>query len=214
MQAAFSPLQYVPLLWPSKSRVSTLCPITTLRASHTYPCLLSCPVPLPQFLVPICSLLCQIRILLHFGLVQPVDYGILPLLNIYPLDLLVVLESDLAGCHTAIFFQVRPGRVDYRDVVFFVACTSSVSSSLLSRAHSGISLTLDGIGFCQLGAVFQELLRNRLPRFTLAHSKVDVRTRQVVYVKLKLVRSRSPSRGILLIRTLSLHKHIAHEYMT
>ena len=33
-----------------------------------------------------------------------------------------VVEADLADCHAAVFFQVRPGGVDDCNIVSFVAC--------------------------------------------------------------------------------------------
>lgn len=95
-------------------------------ASVTYPGLLSSTVFLSQLLVAVLLLLAEVRILLHLGLVQPVDNRVLPLGDMNLLDLmtissqhggqgslcrrraclLVVLESNLANCHTTILLQI------------------------------------------------------------------------------------------------------------
>jgi hypothetical protein len=69
----------------------------------------------------ILSFLFEIRVLLYFGLVQAVDDGVLALWHQYPLDLLLILKANLAYGHAAILLEVRPRRVDDRDVIFLVA---------------------------------------------------------------------------------------------
>ena len=65
--------------------------------------------------------LLEVGLLLYLGLVEAVDDGVLALGHEDTLDLLVVLEADLADVHAAILLEVRPRRVDDGDVVLFVA---------------------------------------------------------------------------------------------
>jgi hypothetical protein len=54
---------------------------------RTYFGLKSTLVPFPQLSPPSFSLLSEVREFLNFGLVKPVDDGVLALLNMYALDL-------------------------------------------------------------------------------------------------------------------------------
>lgn len=74
----------------------------------THPGLVYHSVLLPEILFPVFSLLRQVGILLDLGLVEPVDNGVFPLLNIHPLDLFLILEADLASRHATVLLQVRP----------------------------------------------------------------------------------------------------------
>lgn len=86
-----------------------------------YLLLLCNPLNLPQLPLTILLLLSQIRVFLNLGLIQAIHNRILARAHVNPLYLLVVLEAHLAGCHGSILLQVRPRRVDNRDVVLLVA---------------------------------------------------------------------------------------------
>lgn len=91
----------------------------------TCPFLLCCAVLLPKLTPPVLPLLAQVRVLLDLGLVETVDDGVLALNHVNALDLLVILEADLAHCHAAVLFQVGPWRVDDSNVVLLVACATA-----------------------------------------------------------------------------------------
>ena len=118
-------------------------------------------VLLSQLFGSVFLLLSEVRELFDLCLVQAVDDWVLAFWHVDALDLLLVLEADLTGGHTAILLQVRPWGVDDCDVVLLVTCIA-VSVSILCRVQSFV-LTLDRVCFCQLSAVFQERLGNVLP---------------------------------------------------
>lgn len=97
-------------------------------------------LPLAQLALAVVLLLLEVGVLLHLGLVEPVDYGVFALHHVDFFDLgassgaalrgtsrrrgahqPVVLEADLAVGHTAVLFQVRPRRVYDGDVVLLVS---------------------------------------------------------------------------------------------
>jgi hypothetical protein len=59
---------------------------------QTYLCLESTLVSLPQLSPSSFSLLAQVRKLLDLSLVKPIDDGVLPLLNMYALNLVYVIS--------------------------------------------------------------------------------------------------------------------------
>jgi hypothetical protein len=59
---------------------------------QTYLCLESTLVSLPKLSPSSFSLLAQVRKLLNLSLVKPIDDGVLPLLNMYALDLVYVIS--------------------------------------------------------------------------------------------------------------------------
>ena len=59
------------------------------------PRLLGGAIPLPQLFEPVFPLLAQVRMLLDFGLVEPVDDGVLTLRNMYALNLETQYEFKL-----------------------------------------------------------------------------------------------------------------------
>lgn len=107
------------------------------KKKFKYLCLHCTLLPLPQLGTPRLSLFTQIRELFNLCLVQAVDNGVFPLLNMYALDLsqqismqtpqaqnthlALILKPNLAHSHTAILLQVTPRRIHNSDVVFLVA---------------------------------------------------------------------------------------------
>jgi hypothetical protein len=160
---------------------------------RAYPQLLSIAISSTKLLHPSLLLFAQIRELLHFGFVQTIDDGILPLLNMDALnlalnqyiiinksasvcqaprtslhktnvtDLPLILKPNLTHRHTPIFLQITPWCVNNRDVILLVA--------------------LDTIRLGQLRTVHQQLCSDLLPILALWQPHVDMRRRQVVDVE-------------------------------
>jgi hypothetical protein len=129
---------------------------------QTYLCLEGTLVSFPQLSPSGFSRLAQVRKLLDLGLVEPIDDGVLPLLNMYALDLVyvisigtmnestctylpLILEPNLTHRHTPILLQITPRRIHNRDVVFLVA--------------------LNTVRLGQLRTVGQQLFSHPLPVF-------------------------------------------------
>lgn len=87
-------------------------------------------------------------------LVQPVDDRILPLLNIDSLHHLVVLESYLSGRHISTLLEIRPWRIDHRDIVLLVA--------------------FNRVGLGELRAVREQVFGDRCPCLSLVSAKPEV----------------------------------------
>lgn len=140
-----------------------LLPLLRLFGLFLAPLELSILVFLAKLLETILLFLLQVGLLLHLCLVEAVDDGVLALRNEDPLDLAVILETNLANLHAAILLQVRPGGVDDGDVVLLVA--------------------LYGVGLGQLRQVHDQGLGQRVPFLACTHSEVDVRTGQFIDVE-------------------------------
>lgn len=130
-----------------------------------YPLLLPYSLLLPDLPLPLCFLRAQIWELLDFGFIQPVDDCILPLLYIHSFHQFIVLKPHLSCGHVAAFFQVAPRSVNYGHIVFLVP--------------------LDAVGFRELGAVGEQVIRNGIPGLTLigAEAEINVCAAEIIDVE-------------------------------
>lgn len=109
--------------------------ITNITTGQAHFRLLSCLVFLSGLAQTALLLHPQVREPLDFSLVQAVDYGIITFAHVDLLHFPLVFEADLPDCHTATLFQIRPGCVYDRYVVFLVPCQHSARKYAPGVSH-------------------------------------------------------------------------------